>query len=348
MLVFPELTISRSWPENICHEDRPIYQPSLEGISLACNIHVMENVCVNRELLIFKGNNISNESFAWPTQIERYRPWEKKAKFLIKNTLLRKKIKLETTALWCLNNYSTGGFYHWLSEVLPRLWVVKAYLPDAVVPIPDYFLERWPFVQETLAAFGNVQIRSISDRQVLQFKTLVLPTQTGGSSNYQPIPIQQVALTLVNHFYDPGFTLNTDKIYISRKHAKHRKVINEEDLLPILEKNGFRVSYFETLGFKEQINICARAKYVVGVHGAGLTNLMFLPAKSKIMEIRTPAPLPWLNCFYTLANVFQIGYSYFLGKPIEELLPLEDRPDDKSLWVDPTEFEKQLMQFLTE
>jgi len=346
MLVFPETTIYRSLPRNIQLGDRHIYKGSLIGKALPCELLTLQNISFNHELLLLQDGTILKDSFAWPSHIESYQPWKEKVKFVIKNHFLRKKIFVEKPVLWCLNNYATGGFYHWLSEVLPRLWVAKEHLPQCMLALPDYFLERWPFIRETLQAFGSPEILVIDSRRLYHAETIILPTQTGGACNYHFKPIQEVAKTLKAHFGLPSFKLDTSKIYISRKHSKHRKVTNEEEILPLLAKNDFKVIYFEHLDFQAQINICMNATHLIGIHGAGLTNSMFLSPKSRMLEMRTPEPLDWLNCFYTLADVFSIDYYYLLGTPTNHQHPYEDRPDDKSLYIDPIEFAKVLELFL--
>jgi len=75
--------------------------------------------------------------------------------------------------------------------------------------------------------------------------------------------------------YDPNKVNITkeDKVYIARK-SKFRK-LNEEDLLPIVEKYGFSPIYFEDLNIHEQIYIFQHAKYIIGASGAAFTNIIF-------------------------------------------------------------------------
>ncbi len=347
MEVFPEILLNRKYPENLKETDKPIFDPCITGLARACYLIELKNVSVNRELLIFRKNSILVESFVWPNKLEEYQSVKQNLKFFIKNSILRKNRIVENPILWCLDNYSTGGYFHWLTEILPRLWVAQQHSIKADFAIPDYFLERWPFISESAKAFEVERFVILDTKTVVKTPKLILPTQTGGPINYQPISIKGVAKTLKDYFFDPNFQIVSDKIYISREKAKHRKILNEKYFILILIKHGFQIVQFETLDFKTQLNIVARATHMVGIHGAGLTNCMFQPENAKLLEIRTPERLSWLNCFYTLANVFEVKYSYFLGEPTKEKLPLEDRPDDKSLSIDLEKFEKELEIFLS-
>jgi len=47
---------------------------------------------------------------------------------------------------------------------------------------------------------------------------------------------------------------------------------------------------------------------LVGSHGAGLTNMMFMPSQSKVLEIRNHGD-SHNNCYFSLASEF--GHRYF-------------------------------------
>jgi capsular polysaccharide biosynthesis protein len=53
-------------------------------------------------------------------------------------------------------------------------------------------------------------------------------------------------------------------------------------------------------------------KVLGGVHGAGLTNMMFMSKGSKILEIRGKGDSS-NNCFFSLASDLEMKYYYFLS-----------------------------------
>jgi capsular polysaccharide biosynthesis protein len=61
-------------------------------------------------------------------------------------------------------------------------------------------------------------------------------------------------------------------------------VINEDELLPVLEKFGFKVYYFESMTFREQVTLVSGAEIILGMHGAGMTNMIFMPEGRKVVE----------------------------------------------------------------
>jgi capsular polysaccharide biosynthesis protein len=63
---------------------------------------------------------------------------------------------------------------------------------------------------------------------------------------------------------------------------------------------------------EEQVRTFAEAECVVGVHGAGLTNLAFAPAGAGVVELFAP---DYVNeCFWALATTVEgLRYRYLVG-----------------------------------
>jgi len=76
-------------------------------------------------------------------------------------------------------------------------------------------------------------------------------------------------------------------IFISRGHPSttNRRLLNETEILPILERNNFKVYHLENMSFVEQICLFRSARVIMGVHGAGLAWIVFCDLASKIVEI---------------------------------------------------------------
>lgn len=78
-------------------------------------------------------------------------------------------------------------------------------------------------------------------------------------------------------------------LYVSRRDAPHRSLANEADLIEQLSELGFVEVIPSELSYKEQIATFSAAKVVVGPHGAGLTNIGFLPNPALVIEIFSAA-----------------------------------------------------------
>jgi capsular polysaccharide biosynthesis protein len=109
------------------------------------------------------------------------------------------------------------------------------------------------------------------------------------------------------------------RIYLTRKRTSRRKVTNEAEVSAALVRRGFDVIDFEGLNLAEQIRLSAEANLFVSIHGAGLTNIMFMPPGSTVVELypeigglHRPTPLSRIRgpsvCYRRLAAVMSQQY----------------------------------------
>jgi capsular polysaccharide biosynthesis protein len=144
-------------------------------------------------------------------------------------------------------------------------------------------------------------------------------------------------LEVLRQLAQPSFSidpLQPRRIYISRRSARWRRVINEAEVLACLHPWGFAPVQMETLSLPEQIALMQGAEAVIGIHGAGLTNLAFCPPGTTVIEILpSSAVLPY---FWIIAQV--AGLRYFpLVAPVCDpaLVALLSSPDldREDAWV---------------
>ncbi len=83
------------------------------------------------------------------------------------------------------------------------------------------------------------------------------------------------------------------KLMISRADAARRTILNWEEVLPVFQRHGFEVVVLGPLATEAQIALFRDAAQVVGVHGAGLTNILFAPRDCVVLEILPPLSASW-------------------------------------------------------
>lgn len=87
------------------------------------------------------------------------------------------------------------------------------------------------------------------------------------------------------------------KLFISREDAASRRILNWSDIEPIIGNYGFEVVVLSSMTLDEQVSIFNEAAVVVGVHGAGLANIVFCPESIDVVEILPPmcaTPAYWI------------------------------------------------------
>ena len=100
----------------------------------------------------------------------------------------------------------------------------------------------------------------------------------------------------------------TNRILILRR--GRRRIVNNQILLKLLEKEGFKGYFLEDMSIEEQVELFYDADFVVATHGAGLSNIIF-SSRIKVLELfSTPQVLP--HYFY-LSKSLGHKYKYWCG-----------------------------------
>ena len=124
------------------------------------------------------------------------------------------------------------------------------------------------------------------------------------------------------------------KIYIDRSEAQTRQVINNQEIKNYLLGESFIIVQLENLTVNEQFKLFKNAVCVIGVHGAGLTNIAFCNPGTKIIEILPP--LCATPAFWKLANAMDLEYDTVLGIDPDISVP------DYKIWKhDPAQFNRR-------
>jgi len=76
-----------------------------------------------------------------------------------------------------------------------------------------------------------------------------------------------------------------DRIFVSRSGISRRRLINEEIILKALRMRKFCIVRPELMSLKQQVETFHSARVVVGVHGSGLTNLIWAQRPRILLEL---------------------------------------------------------------
>ncbi len=83
----------------------------------------------------------------------------------------------------------------------------------------------------------------------------------------------------------PGGARKDRRIYVSRRDARWRRVLNEAELAPVFERRGIEVIELSRLSAGEIITLMGEAELVIGPSGANLGSLMFCRPGAKVIEL---------------------------------------------------------------
>lgn len=105
-------------------------------------------------------------------------------------------------------------------------------------------------------------------------------------------------------------TGTTKRIYISRRSARRRRIINENDLIKMISKYNVEVVNLDFSNAENQIKSFRNAELIISPHGAGLTNLIWAD-HAQIIEIfpNNLTPKHYLN----FASQLNLKYTPYIS-----------------------------------
>jgi hypothetical protein len=307
----PEITSRRKLPLNLQQHDLSLFSGELERVIPPTRLLKLHNVSVSAEGILFKNGKMLPESFAFP---HTRASWKRRSvvKFFVNNYLVRRRRRFERTGIWVTDDWS-AGYFHWLADVLPRLFTMKDQLKDLVLLLPSQCKEL-KYVSASLEPFDIGGIEFLDRGEVLRCMSLMVPTQTAPSGHYNDELIQQVGNLLVEFYAGEPRETPSEIVYVSRALAPKRKILNEAEVIDVLHEFGFRIVRTEDHSFAEQVKIVSSARYLVSSHGAGLVNMLFMSPGAKVLELRH-ATDSINNCYFTLASALNLDYFYQSCEP---------------------------------
>jgi Glycosyltransferase 61 len=221
-----------------------------------------------------------------------------------------------------------GSYFHWLTEVLPRVEILRKALPTKLENIDRFIVnpaDKLPIITESLSLLGISSDKLIfaDIDSHIQSEMFVIPSLAGYTGN----PPAWVCEFLRESFLKYKSEIAPiSKLYISRAKASYRKITNEDEVLECLLIAGFTPIYLEEYNFITQIALLSNAEIIVAPHGAGLTNLIWCNTGTKVLEIFSPN---YVNvCFWTIADRLGLEYFYMIGSSASPIDPFSQMYQD--------------------
>ncbi len=202
---------------------------------------------------------------------------------------------------------TAGNIGHWMIDGISRLFLALKHhsledIDQVLVPKLKYGFQR-----ESLLALGipDHKIVEVDVLDCVRCEQLIVTTAPRGFSS------SSTPGWLIDGFREALLpaqaSVKTGKrIYISRRDAGSRKFVNEEEIIACLEGLGFEAVEMSDYGFNEKIALFAQAEIIVGLTGAGLTNMLFCRPNACVVEL---FPASYVTYFYTSIGCY-LGLDY--------------------------------------
>lgn len=210
---------------------------------------------------------------------------------------------------WTRNN-----IFHWLIECLPRFYGITKLSKDF-----DLFLivnRNISTLQiETLRFFltKSIKIIFINPNEVWNLQNFYFSSFCSDDcSGFMPKQFLDFVKKKIIKGYGINKFLKKRRIYISRDKASKRKLKNEHQFYELIKnKFGFERIYAEDLPFRKQVELFHSTEIIIGVHGAGLANIVF-SENLKIIEIHPPKEIK--THYFMLSKALNVEYRYIIGE----------------------------------
>ncbi len=223
-----------------------------------------------------------------PIIASHYRYWNKVAQHIgiaYVSMLRRPIVDLDPGKTYCIgHNLWSAGYYHWMTEAVPRLLRVAKRSRDVTVLIPP-FPRLAAVVDATVGPIGFKGTARYPEGANVRVGRLLLPDNPRRYGEYDVAALHE-ARDLYWNCYAPGAGAKAGRrIYVTRAKARGRRILNEDVLVALLVGKGFEIVAFEDLSFPQQVALMRETSVFVSIHGAGLTNIMFMPEGGTVVEI---------------------------------------------------------------
>ena len=232
--------------------------------------------------------------------------------------------------------YNTDNYFHFLYDTLPYL-ISFLHLKKTIPTIKllmQYPNEQkttfYPFVIEFLSILNITQNDIVLINAQTQYDTIYISTSYTHDidSNLPPrkeiydLYKEIVRIVREKKAYPNAIENTPKKIYVSRRTHLHndfsnigtnytsrRRLINEDELVDKLVKEGYQEIFTEKLSTIEKIIYFANATHVVGAIGGGISNVLFSPTTTKLEALISPTFLDVNERFKYSLSCVDVNYN---------------------------------------
>lgn len=128
--------------------------------------------------------------------------------------------------------------------------------------------------------------------------------------------LDKIAASVKKVPYEPNFS---DKVFLTRHPKRLRYIANMAEVENMCARLGIRVIDTDTLTLEEQIALFSNTSLLIGIHGAGLVNMIYgAESIQKIIEIFPPSSYIPFH-YIMLAHLYGFEYDAVLGETYDKL-----------------------------
>jgi hypothetical protein len=230
------------------------------------------------------------------------------------------------------------GYWHFYADILHKNYLLEKYSMDLTIPIVvSKQLAEQPYFRyfyNNTAAFKGRELIIQGDFLLFANEAYFVKPQLHDPGYYK----RSNALAV-------GGKVNVQKsrkIFLTRDPSRGRYLTNTEAVTARLHRHGFDAVDADQLTIEQQISLFSDTRFLVGIHGAGLSNIIFrYPGTLSLIEIFPFSPRRFQipPHYFLIAGTFNFDYQAIMGSGYKSAI-------DKSFSVNVDELEKSVIQAL--
>jgi hypothetical protein len=186
---------------------------------------------------------------------------------------------------------ASWAYFHFIVENLPLFLAARYEFPLAKVIIAK---NSPRYLTQALELLGVDSVEVDSQVTVDELIICSVGSDTGWAHPKD--------VTILKEGFKPFIVAQQKRkyVYVARSHSM-RSPVDENELIESLRALGVEIIFAEDLPLKEQISLFSSTEVLIGIHGAGLTNQLWMESGSTVIEI---IDKQYFNiCFEALAKV---------------------------------------------
>jgi hypothetical protein len=238
-----------------------------------------------------------------------------------------------------LRHWWEWNYYHFYMDVLGKLQLLRDVGFTTETPFAMGRYVREMSFAEQLLQRGNLSERQWMvpdiDNKLIIHADEVIYLQTRQ-------PYRDRLAYLMQEIRAPTPNVSSEeRIFVTRNFPANRRLTNESEVHPVLERHGFRTVDTADMSIGEQMDAFAQARYVVALHGAGVTNIIYRQgAPLSVLELH-PATYPGPGDMLRICNEYGYPHASLAGTPVD------DGPSQHTNYeVDPVDLDRAIRRLV--
>lgn len=248
-------------------------------------------VVYSRSSLLALGGNLVRESTLWNPELSLF-------------SFGNPPKEARSSASGLFVRLPSASFYHFMFESLPQLLWIRDKYPDVTLVLHK---KSNPYEHEVAAHLG---MRILYFNRPMRLERTLLIGQPGALG----IPSDFETHQLRKMWSSNSPKVGNRMLFVSRRFAT-RSAGDDRLVEDAAQSLGFETVHFEKMSLMDQIELSSEATTMVGLHGAGLSNAVFMPPGSHLVEVLDRS---WPNhCFEIMARHSQLNFSRVISDSIK-------------------------------